>query len=82
MIGLIDGVARRLLRRGLRQGLLEGNAAWLMVAAAAGLARLLLRPESPKVIREELRVGESLTVTHVAPPRRRRGKDTAEAEQA
>jgi hypothetical protein len=67
MVGLLDGVARRLLRRGLRQGLLEGSTTWLVVAAIAWLARLLLRPEAPRIVREELAVGETLTVTHVAP---------------
>lgn len=78
MVGLIDGVARRLVRRGLRQGLLEGSAAWLIVAAIAWLARLLLRPEAPRIVREELALGESLTVTHALP--RKRHKEPVESE--
>jgi hypothetical protein len=80
MPALFDKLIRRVVRRGLRQGLLEGSAAWLVVGGLAWLLRLLLRPEAPKVLREELRVGESLTVTHLpAPPSaRRRRRDEGE----
>jgi hypothetical protein len=71
MFNLFDNLARRLVRRGLRQGLLEGSTAWLLIGAFAWLARLLLRPESPRIIREELRLGETITVTHLPPKSRR-----------
>jgi len=61
---LIDPLVRRLFRRGIRQGLAEGSAIWLAVAVAAGVIRLLTRPEEPRVIREELAPGETIVVTH------------------
>ena len=83
MFGLIDSVARRLVRRGLRQGLLEGNAMWLVVAASAWLVRLLMRPDKEQIVRERLRVGETITVVHRPAPsrakRRTRREPAAEA---
>ncbi|HEY5274195.1 MAG TPA: hypothetical protein VIJ34_13300 [Acidimicrobiales bacterium] len=64
MISLVDNVARRLLRRGLRRGLIEGNIWWLCIGAAAGVVRLLFKAEAPKVQREQLALGETITVTH------------------
>jgi len=80
MFGLIDSVARRLVRRGLRQGVLEGSAMWLVIAALAWLVRLLLRPDKEQVIRERLRVGETITVVHRPAPSRKHGR--AEPESA
>jgi len=84
MFGLIDSVARRLVRRGLRQGVLEGNALWLVIAAVAWLVRLLLRPDKEQVIRERLRVGESITVVHQPAPGRttRRSRRSRRAPSA
>lgn len=65
---LIDPVVRRMLRKGLRQGLIEGSSTWLAIAAVAGVARLLSRPDQPRVVREELRVGETIVVTHLPGP--------------
>jgi hypothetical protein len=72
VLALLDRVSRRVMRRGLRQGLLEGSALWLVAGALAWLFRLLTTPEAPKVVREQIALGESLLVTHLpAPPTRR-----------
>jgi hypothetical protein len=80
MFALLDNVARRLVRRGVRRGLLEGSTAWVGIGAVALLVRLLIRPETPRVVREELSLGETIIVSHVAPPpqsrRQRRRADT------
>jgi hypothetical protein len=47
--------------------LIEGNIWWLCVAAAAGVVRLLFKAEAPKVQREQLALGETITVTHRPP---------------
>jgi hypothetical protein len=44
--------------------LIEGNIWWLCIGAAAGVVRLLFKAESPKIQRENLAVGETITVTH------------------
>ncbi len=68
MLGLLDTISRRVMRRGLRQGLLEGSSIWLIAGALAWLFRLLTRAEEPKVVREDVALGESIIVTHVSPP--------------
>ena len=80
MFGFLDVIARRLIRRGLRRGLLEGNLLWLAIGAAVGVARLLLRPERPKVQRETLDVGETITVRHVGSTSRRTPRDDLTAD--
>ncbi len=65
---LLERTARELVRRGVRDGLLGGNGLWLAAGAAAWLVRWLARSEAPPVVREEIRVGETITVTSVAPP--------------
>jgi hypothetical protein len=71
VFSLLDTLARRLMRRGLRQGLIEGSGAWIAIGAISWLVRLLLRPQAPRVVREDLRLGESIVVRHVVPPARR-----------
>jgi hypothetical protein len=78
MLGLVDSLARRLVRRSLRRGLLEGSSVWLVVGAVAWLVRLLVRPEAEKVVREDLRLGETIMVSHLAPPERVRGRKARE----
>ena len=68
MRGILEALARRIVRRGLRRGLLEGNYLWLAIALAVWVARLLVKPEEPIVRREELALGETLIITH-RPPR-------------
>ncbi|HVC25549.1 MAG TPA: hypothetical protein VND23_07320 [Acidimicrobiales bacterium] len=69
MFALLDRISRRIVRRGLRQGLLEGSSLWLVAGTVAWLFRLLTTPESPRVVRERIAVGESIVVTHLpAPP--------------
>jgi hypothetical protein len=68
VFGLVDSLARRLVRRGLRDGLIGGSTVWAVVGAAAWLARLLLRREEPLVVREDLKLGERIVVAHVPPP--------------
>ena len=77
MLTLLDTVARRLVRHGVRRGVLEGNPIWIAVLAVALLVRLLARPQRPRVQREKLRLGETLTVRHVAPGTSERGSDAA-----
>lgn len=67
-VGMPGRLIRRLIRTGLRRGILEGSVPWVAVAAFAGLVQLLLRAEKPKVVTEELRIGESILVTHVPGP--------------
>jgi hypothetical protein len=74
----LDNWARQLVRRGLRSGLIEGSNVWLSVGAIAWLFRFLSRRPSPQVNFEELRLGESLIVSHVpAPPHNRRARRKA-----
>jgi hypothetical protein len=74
---VLHSLAHRLMRRGLRRGLVEGSVAWLVIGAAAWVVRYVTRPEPPLVARENLRLGESVLVTHLPAsgrdrPRRRR----------
>ena len=75
MGSILHSVAQRLLRRGLRRGLVEGSVVWIVIGAAAGVVHYLTRPETPVVARENLRMGESVLVTHApAPEVRGRGR--------
>jgi hypothetical protein len=67
MFGLLDGLARRLIRHGLRRGVLEGDLRWVVIAAGALVVRLLAKPEKEHVIREKVKLGEQLIVTHRLP---------------
>ncbi|MGD0439265.1 MAG: hypothetical protein ABSB52_01440 [Acidimicrobiales bacterium] len=71
----LDRWARDLIRRGIRAGLIEGSNVWLSIGAIAWLVRFLARKPSPVVSVQELRLGESIVVSHVpAPPRSRRAR--------
>ena len=78
MRNYLDRWTRRLVRRGLRAGLIEGSNTWLSIGAIAWLVRFLSRRPPPQVNVERLRLGESILVTHVAaPPRSRRQRRKA-----
>ncbi len=72
MSSILDSLLHRLIRNGLRRGLLEGSVAWIVIGAAAVVVRYVARPESPLVAREKLRLGESVLVAHVPAPEERR----------
>ena len=56
---------------------------WLSIGAIAWLLRFLSKRASPRVSVEQLRLGESLIVSHVpAPPRGRRAKKKAARKAA
>ena len=55
---MLDRLLRTAFRVGLRRGAVEGQAAWLVVAAAAGLWHFARRPDRGKVARIKLRPGE------------------------
>lgn len=58
------------LRRGWRQGVVNGNRAWLAVGAAALLLRMLQRAwakEEAVVFREVLGPGERIIISHEPP---------------
>jgi hypothetical protein len=79
---LLERATRDLVRRGIRDGLLGGNGIWLALGAVAWLARWLSRSPAPGVVREQIRVGETITVTSVAPPAfGRRARKLAKAER-
>ena len=73
---LTSSLTQRFIRSALRRGMKDGNRAWLAVGAAAWLLRLAFRPKKPKIRREVLRAGESVTIRNVPafPRRRRRAK--------
>jgi len=78
VLALLDRISRRIVRRGLRQGLLEGSSLWLVAGVLAWLFRLLTTPERPRVVREQIALGESILVTHVpAEPTRRAARRAA-----
>ena len=75
MLAFVDRLSRRIVRRGIRQGLLEGSTLWLVAGVLAWLFRLLTTRESPRVVRERIAVGESIVVTHLpAPPGARQSR--------
>ncbi len=68
MATLFERTTRTLVRRGIRDGVLKGNGRWLSAGAVAWLLRLLFRRPERRVVVERLRLGESVVVTHRAPP--------------
>lgn len=82
MIGLLDSAARKALRHFGQRALQDRR--YLVLAGAALLAHLALRPEKPKIAREELRLGEAILVRHLppAPTRRQRRSAARKARRA
>ncbi len=73
--GLVDRLTRAAVRRGLRDGLMAGDGRWLAAGAFAWLVRFLMKRHEPEVVTERLRPGESLLVTNLGrPPRRRKSR--------
>jgi hypothetical protein len=72
MRNYVQRLSKRLLRQGVRRGLLEGNDVWLAIGALALLARVLTKPYQPNVVVERLKAGEGLEVRHIPTPRRGR----------
>jgi hypothetical protein len=68
IFGIVDRLIRRFLRRAFKLGVLEGSVPWLAAGGVALLVRLMFKPESPKIRREKLALGETLVITHRAPP--------------
>ena len=83
MGSFLDRWARRLVRRGVRSGLIEGSNLWLSIGAVAWLLRFLARRPPAQVSVERLGLGESVIVSHVpAPPRSRRARKKAARKAA
>ena len=75
-------MVRELVVRGVRDGLLGGNGIWLAFGAVAWLGRFLSRQPATRIVREQIRVGETITVTSVAPPPYgRRARQLAKADR-
>lgn len=71
MFGFLDAAAMRAMRRFV-QRTIGGDPRYALLAVAALLVHLALRPEKPKIAREELALGEALVVRHLPPPPTRR----------
>ena len=64
----MSSLSRRLMRTGLRRGLLEGSGAWLAVGAAAVVIRVARRAMArrPEIVySERLAPGEGLMIQHL-----------------
>jgi hypothetical protein len=66
----MNWLIRLAMRRGWRDGVVNGNKAWLYAGAAAVLLRMMLRAvakEESVVFREVLQAGERIVITHEPP---------------
>jgi hypothetical protein len=79
----IKRLADKLSRKGLRRGVTEGSNLWLALGAVGLLVRVLAQQDKPRKVTEELRVGQSIVVSHLpAPPTRRETRRAARAAGA
>ncbi|MDA8295660.1 MAG: hypothetical protein M0004_03550 [Actinomycetota bacterium] len=86
MFGFLDAAAMRAMRRFV-QRTIGGDPRYAVLALAAVLVHLALRPEKPKTAREQLALGETLVVRHLPPPptrrqRRKQARTEARADAA
>lgn len=80
MFGFLDAAALRAMRRFV-QRTIGGDPRYAVLAVTALLLHLALRPEKPRVAREELALGEALVVRHLPPaPTRRQRRKQARAK--
>jgi hypothetical protein len=74
----VERISKKYLRVGFRRGLTEGSDLWLAVGALALLVRVVTKQDKPAKVTERLKLGESITVTHIAAdPTRRAAKRAA-----
>jgi hypothetical protein len=68
-VGLLDRAVRVGIRRGFRQGLVDGNQVWLALGTAALGMRLLQMVAARRavVVTERLNPGEALVIRHFLP---------------
>lgn len=85
MRAFLERISKRYVRIGFRRGVSESSDLWLAIGALALLVRVVSKKDKPSSVVERLKVGETITVTHLpAPPtrraERRAGATTASAE--
>jgi hypothetical protein len=79
----VKGFIDSLVRKGFRRGLLGGENIWLVLGAAALVARFTTRALAKKeevVFSEELGIGERIVITH-SPPKGHNGRREGPAPQ-
>ena len=59
---MLNRAATWALRAGLRRGVAGGSGPWLVVAVAAGLYKLALRPPKATALRLKIKPGERYTI--------------------
>jgi hypothetical protein len=59
---MLNRAATWALRAGLRRGVAGGSGPWLVVAVAAGLYKVALRPPKATALRLKIKPGERYTI--------------------
>jgi hypothetical protein len=72
MFPIAKVILRRLLRSGIRRGLIKGERRWMVIGALAWILRMLIKPRRPVVRREVLQPGETIEISNVRPSSRTR----------
>ena len=75
---LAKAMFRRLVRTGVKRGLIDGNRLWLYIGGLSWIARALFKPKRPIVRKETLEPGETLVITNVDRSPRLKGKQKKE----